>query len=185
MDLQSGTPENLAIPEAASVASVAPVPQGLAAPPAPAEAARPDAVPPSGLRYALRQSAHTLGWATKVLWWPCAKYLETLGKDIARTAALPRQSWGLLQALRAKNQADGLLWQSWTLEERRSVQRQQSAWLLAMLGALPLAMLGALLLPALGLLPVLGVALAWYWRPRYDVVRRALGLPQLPPERIP
>jgi hypothetical protein len=103
-----------------------------------------------------------------------------------------------LQGWATKAQNDLALWDSWTPEQRRSVDRQKGVWTLGLLASSVIL----LAVPHTGWVPMTLLSLAWWGRchnwhwprwakevnpkwvegtsvPHWDVVRWFLGLPQL------
>jgi hypothetical protein len=152
-------------------------------------------LPASGFLQGVRTIGRGLGWVTWPLWRPVVEIISDT-KRIPNLWRIPAQH---LQGWKAKAQADMALWDGWTAQERASVVRQQSVWVVSLL----VCSLVFLVLPYTGFVPITVLGLAWWARshnwhwpkwatdinpkwqqgnpvPHWDVVRWLLGLRQLP-----
>jgi hypothetical protein len=151
-------------------------------------------LPVSGIRNGVRTIGRGLGWVTWPLWRPMVEICSDT-KRILNVWRIPAQH---LQGWKAKAQTDMVLWDSWTPEQRASVDRQRGVWTLALL----ICALIFLVLPYTGFVPLTLLSITWWARshncrwprwanqintkwqegnpvPHWDAVRWLLGLPQL------
>ena len=112
-----------------------------------------------------------------VLVWPWSgsiRYgLNTVGSAVERLPQDILGPWRMLAEVARRRDAE---WQAWTPAERVSVMRQSTMWF-----CVALAVIAASAVLPDALLPVPSVLLfaLWYSRSHWDVVRAALGMPQL------
>jgi len=81
-------------------------------------------LPASGGKVALQTIIRTAGWVTKPIWWPV--YHGIL--DVLRLKMIVTIPMAIGNAMAAQGKRNAALWDSWTPEERKKVQKQKFVW---------------------------------------------------------